>query len=473
MKHVFHIIQEFQNYSAEHHLIQPEDRILAAVSGGVDSVVLFDLLFKIKAEFNLSLKMIHLNHLIRGEESNRDAAFVRELARKYEVEAIFEKRDAPDYRRRNKLSLEEAAREIRYQFYEDLIQRTGFNKVALGHQQNDQVETILENFLRGTGIRGLGGIPVKRGPFIRPLLWASREDLVRYAQEEGLQFREDSSNRDTAYRRNRIRHELLPYLKEHFNPQIVNSINRLGIIFAETETFLSQVTFETAEACILEQNHSKIILDIHRFSDYFNIVKKYILRDLLKKMGVSDSYLTFEKYRALLDLAQERRNGRRVMVSPDVEVLLDHSGLVIRKYPDQPDVSIRIKFGLRYTLPGSGLVFRMQVSENPSRFRQFSNDPNVEWIDFERIKGRELRLRNWCKGDRFVPLGMKDFKKISDFLIDGKIPFHKRKEILVLTADEDIVWVCGYRLDDRFKVTEAAKKGVKLILQKIRSRNAR
>ncbi|HDZ11830.1 MAG TPA: hypothetical protein ENH53_06400, partial [Bacteroidetes bacterium] len=193
----------------------------------------------------------------------------------------------------------------------------------------------------------------------------------------------------------------------------------------------------------------------------------------LKKMGVSDSYLTFEKYRALLDLAQERRNGRRVMVSPDVEVLLDHSGLVIRKYPDQPDVSIRIKFGLRYTLPGSGLVFRMQVSENPNRFRQFSNDPNVEWIDFERIKGRELRLRNWCKGDRFVPLGMKDFKKISDFLIDGKIPFHKRKEILVLTADEDIVWVCGYRLDDRFKVTEAAKKGVKLILQKIRSRNAR
>ena len=439
---------------------------MVAVSGGVDSVVLLDLLRWVQPEWNLRLKIIHLNHGIRGSEADRDEDFVRSLAERLQIDIILERRDVPAYQEEHGLGLEEAARDVRYQFYERILAKTGFKKVALGHQKNDEAETILGHILRGTGVRGLSGMPIKRGPFIRPLLWASREEILRFAKARHLNYREDTSNTDLGYMRNRIRHELFPYLEEHFNPEVTSHITQLGTIFSETESYLNAMAHESAKNCILLQNQSKIILDIEKFSEYFNIIRKYILREFLREMGVPDSYLTFEKYNALLSLAGGRRSGRKIAVSPEVTVLVDHAGLVIQKNQSIPHILLTVDPGKEYTLKEYGVMFRTQISADSQEFGRFTSDPAVEWVDWDLIRGKELSLRSWKEGDRFYPLGMNGSKKVSDFLIDEKIPLHERNRVLVLTANGEIVWICGYRLDNRFKVTKASEKGLQLMLNK-------
>ncbi|NOY77620.1 MAG: tRNA lysidine(34) synthetase TilS [Calditrichaeota bacterium] len=464
------ILKNFKEFVRDQHLIKPEEGLLVAVSGGVDSVVLLDLLHQVQSEWKLRLKVIHLNHSIRGREADRDETFVRKLADAYGLEGIFEKQDVPAYRKEHRLGLEEAAREVRYRFYERALAQTGFQKVALGHQKNDQAETILANFLRGAGMAGLSGIPVQRGPFIRPLLWASREDILQYAREKELEFQQDSTNADVDYRRNRIRRELIPYLKEHFNPEIVEQTYRVGRIFSEIESFLIATAHDSAEDCILLQNHSKIILDIDKFSKYFNIIKKYILRECLVKLGVAQSRLTFTMYDALLSLAEKGKKGRKIPVGSHITVLIDQSGLVIqrdRPIPEQHPLTVEP--GRDYTLSDYGVVFQTQFCSDPQEFQRSVHDPTIEYVDWERLQGKKLLLRPWRKGDRFFPLGMAGQKKISDFLIDEKVPLHERPRILVFTADEEIVWICGYRLDNRFRVTKSTKKSLKLAVEKIRS----
>ncbi len=467
MQFNWQFFKKFKDFTREQKLIEPEDALLVAVSGGVDSVVLLDLLRRVQSEWKLRLKIIHLNHGIRGTEADQDEAFVRKLTQTLQMEAIFEKRDVPAYQDEHQLGLEEAAREVRYQFYEWALTQTGFKKVALGHQKNDQAETILADFLRGAGMKGLSGIPVKRGPFIRPLLWASREEILRYANEKGLEFRQDSTNADVGYRRNRIRHELLPYLEEHFNTEIVEHASRMGTVFSEIESYLIAMARESTQDCILLQNQSKIILDIGKFSKYFNIIKKYILRECLTKMGITNSYLTFDMYDALLSLAAKGKKGRKIPVSSTVTVLIDHSGLVIQKNQPTLELRLAVEPERKYTLSDYGVIFWTQFSSDPQEFHHFVRDTTVEWVDWKLLQGKDLFLRPWREGDRFFPLGMRGQKKVSDFLIDKKIPFHERDRILVLTADGEIVWICGHRLDNRFRVTNATTKSLKLTVEKI------
>jgi len=469
MQFIGQFFKNFKDFVCGHQLIEPEDALLVAVSGGVDSVVLLDLLCQVQAEWKLRLKIIHLNHSIRGSEADRDEAFVRKLAEAFKMEAVFEKRDIPAYQEKHHLGLEEAAREVRYQFYEQALSQTGFKKVALGHQKNDQAETILANFLRGAGMRGLSGMSVQRGPFIRPLLWASRKEILQYAREKGLEFRQDSTNADVSYRRNRIRHELIPYLEEHFNPEIVERANRMGTVFSEIESFLIAMAHESAEDCILLQNQSKIILDIGKFSKYFNIIRKYILRECLYKMGAAHSYVTFDTYDALLFLAAKGQKGRKISVGPNVMVLVDHSGLVIQRNRPIAERLLTVEPGRSYTLKDYGVIFQTQFCSDPQEFRQFVHDSTIECVDWGLLQGKNLSIRSWHEGDRFFPLGMVGQKKISDFLIDEKIPFHERKRVLVFTADGEIVWICGHRLDNRFRVTKATTKSLKLVVEKIRS----
>lgn len=464
---MWQFFKKFKNFARERQLIGPGDALLVAVSGGVDSVVLVDLLRQVQSEWKLRLKIIHLNHGIRGSEADRDEVFVRSLAKQLQIDVIIEKQDVPAYQEEHGLGLEEAAREVRYQFYERILAETGFKRVALGHQKNDQAETILANFLRGAGISGLSGIPVRRGPFIRPLLWASREEILRYAGERKLDFNEDTSNADVGYRRNRIRHELLPYLEKHFNPEIVEHTSQLGAVFSEVESFLIAKARESAENCILLQNQSKIILDIGKFSKYFNIVKKYILRDFLQKMGVESSYLTFKMYETLLSLVSKGTKGRKIPITPDVTILVDHAGLVIQKTQPFQNILLSIEPGQKYTLEEYGIHFLSRFSSDPREFHRFTDNPTVEWVDWNLLRGKQLSLRPWRQGDRFFPLGLGGQKKISDFLIDEKIPFHERKQVLVFTANGEIVWVCGFRLDNRFRVTKATKRSLELIIDKI------
>ncbi len=467
MQFTYQFLKNCTDFIREKALLSPGDHVWVAVSGGIDSIVLLDVLLQIREDWQLTLGVLHLNHGIRGTESDADEAFVRRLAHAHGLKLHSEKRDVPRFARRHQLGLEEAARKQRYAFFETILAHSDFNKVALGHQKNDQAETILENLLRGAGLTGLRGIPVRWGPFVWPLLWANRSDIRRYAKARGLKFRDDSSNVDVRFRRNRLRHELLPYLEKHFNPEIVKSLNQLGEVAAETENFLVAEAERTVRDCILARETTKIILDIHKFSDYFNSVQKYIFKHLLLQMGAKQSDLTFGKYRALLDLVQNRQKGKRVVISADLDVLLDHAGLVIEKRQTKSPISYTARIGESIFLPELGVLFQIKRSPKIEKSDLFQQDSSQEWVDFSKLEGKTLHIRTWRAGDRFIPLGMKNFKKVSDFLTDEKVPLHSRGRVLVLTADGHIVWLVGFRLDDRFKVTRKTKEMIHLKIQKM------
>ncbi len=467
MSFTWNFLRKLEKFIRDEALLQPGDRILVAVSGGVDSVVLLHALLELRSDWHFDLRVIHLNHGIRGAESDADEAFVRNLAEKAELAFWAQRADVPAFRAREKMGLEEAARAVRYAFYEEALRKTGFTKLALGHQQDDQAETILENLFRGAGLTGLRGMPAKRGAFVRPLLWARRSDILHYADANKLEFREDTSNRDIRLRRNWIRHELLPAVQAHFNPEIVKSLTKLATVAAEVDEFLVAEAARAVKSTVLFQNHTKIILDIHRFSNYFNSVQKYIFKYLLLKMGAKESDLTFRKYDALLKLARNPQKGRRVKISAEVEVLLDHSGLVIKKRQPEPAISRNVVIGSKIALPELNALFQISRSPKPEKSVWQHKKSSEEWVDANLLEGKSLHIRNWKPGDRFIPLGMRGWKKVSDFLMDEKVPLHRRGRILVLTAGEEIVWLVGFRLDERFKLTKHTKETIHLQMKKV------
>ncbi|RKY75310.1 tRNA lysidine(34) synthetase TilS [candidate division KSB1 bacterium] len=455
--------QSFERYCKLRGLLVPNEKILIAVSGGVDSVVLLDLLVGVQDKYQLQLKVIHLNHRLRGKEADADEAFVHQLGQQYGLSVISERIDVRTYAKKKKLSLEAGAREVRYDFFHRALAQSQFDKVATGHQADDQAETVLLHLLRGSGIRGLGGISPHRDCFIRPLLFASRAEILQYAQTQKLSFRQDASNLSCVYTRNRIRWKLIPYLAKQFNPQIVKKLNQLADIFRENEEFLSQFAYQALNDCVKYRDDKKIVLEINRFLGYFNIVKKYIVASALRELGLDPELLSFKKWERVLALSASEQKGKRVRVSPVVDIILDHAGLVIEKQSASVDFFHPVQPNKEYYFSDLSIWFRSKIEQREGSESCFSQNNRREMVDYDKLCDRQLFLRNIKPADRFYPLGMQQAKKISDFVIDEKIPLHERNRLLVLVTNRDeIVWLCGYRIDDRFKITPSTRRVLKL-----------
>ncbi len=450
----------FIDFVAKNHLFRSHEHVLVAVSGGADSVVLLDLLRRSVREFDLKLEVVHLNHGIRGKESDEDETFVRNLALELELSFHVKKVNAPEFARNKGYSLEEAARVLRFRFFEEILKETNAHKIALAHHADDQVETIILNFLRGSGPVGLSGMKPERDKFIRPLLFATRAEIEEYARTRNLKFRTDSSNLDISYKRNRIRHELLPYLRNHFTQGIDRSLLRTQKIMAEVDDFLRQQAKEAILKCVRESKKDKIILEINTFLSYFIIIQKYMIYSLLEQFEVERFSVSSEKIDRIIRLIQNRKNGRREIVTSDVQILIDRSSIVFQKGKVE-DFEIEIEPGQSYALPDGRSELRLTLLPRQDAGGIFSDSRAVEFVDWEKISG-QLRLRSIRPGDRFFPLNFTGQKKVSDFLTDLKVPLHRREEIPVLECDSGIIWIVGYRLDDRFKVTPKTTQLLKL-----------
>lgn len=456
---IMDLLDRFQKDLLSGGFVRKGERILLAVSGGLDSVVLLDFFSKSGQELELELAVVHLDHGIRGEASERDMTFVHNLAQKYELAFYGEKVDTVKFAHKHKYSLEEGARILRYQFFEAMLDLTGFSKLATAHTANDQAETVLDRLLRGSGIAGLSGIPPMRGPFIRPLLLFTRKELEQYADTNTLQHVRDFTNEELGYRRNRIRKELLPYLKREFNPNLIRTLNRTARVLNENEQFLESYVKEIFPTVVRLHKKYKIILDIERFLSYFNALKKYIIFHALEELSIPRNHLNFSKLDHTLELITSRKIGTRVALNPTCQIRIDHDGIVIKKeYKSQPKLEIDIfeDSGIQF----QGFQFNWRVIDQDS-FNGFSKDHNVEYFDF-RQTGSHFFLRNFLPGDRFIPLNFSGHKKVSDFFTDRKIPHHIREEIPIWESEQAIMWICGYGIDDRFKVTEETREILKL-----------
>jgi len=455
-----HLSQKFFQYCEQNRLVHEQDYILVAVSGGVDSVVLLHLLLQLSAGMQLKLEIVHVNHRLRGDEAERDQQFVEALADQYQLPCHSRQADVPKYIARNKLSVEEGARILRFQFFEQVLSKTGATSLALGHHADDQVETIIDHFLRGSGIRGLTGMAPKRDRYIRPLLCATRDEIETYATSHSLHYLVDSTNEMPVYRRNRIRWDLIPLLKKDYNAALSTIVLRTAGIMREAEDFLNETAKSAFETCLISQKKNKIILEIDAFLNYFIIIQKYIIYQILDRLNFPMSFLTTEAMDRILKITTARVTGKKVQVTPQLHIMVDHGQLVFhRQTPARSEFAVHP--GNEYELDAEGRAFRIDLVAL-DQFPGFTPaDKNIEWIDADAVIG-PMVVRYFRNGDRFKPLHFQGEKKLSNYFTDLKIPLHERRDIPLLVCQTGIIWIMGFIIDDRFKMTSGTKRIMRL-----------
>ena len=453
------LFERFKILIEEKKLIEPNSTVLVAVSGGVDSVVLLHLLSQMRTEKKLKLVIAHLNHGIRGDEADADEHFVRQVAKQYSYQHFSKKVNTPHYAKKFKMSLETAARELRYDFLKKTAEKVGANLIALGHNANDQAETILAHFIRGAGLAGLAGMRMKKDIFVRPLLNFKRYEIENYAVQASLNFREDSSNRDVAYQRNRLRYQLIPTLEKDYNPQLVDALLRAAETFEENDQFLRTLATELYQK-MSTKNNDKIVLDIRLFLKYLSIIQKYVIFEAVENIGLSRTSLSSARISRIIQLAQRGRSGTRASLSGNWEVVVNGTFLVFMS-KDLPTFKILLSKGEEYFETNRGWIFRSTLVSREEMVANLGKDRAVEFVDADKIPDK-LQLRTWQTGDRFIPFGLKGKKKVSDYFIDEKIPNHLRRSIPILTCEKGIIWICGYRLSETFRVQKSTSSVLKL-----------
>jgi tRNA(Ile)-lysidine synthase len=420
--------KDFTRFIGKHNLCSRTQPVFVAVSGGIDSMVLLHL-FK-SSGYNVTA--VHVNFGLRGEESDEDEVFIQRSCMQWEVGFIAKRVLTKDYATDKGLSIQMAARELRYEWFKELTEDTPGSVLATAHHVNDSGETMIMNLVRGTGIDGLTGIPIRNNNIIRPLAFASRDEIKQYATSNDIAWREDRSNSDDHYQRNFIRHRVMPLLKE-INPSLeetlLKNFSRLG---GERELMEMSVA-RLKENFFLDQG-SQIHVPKKALDGFVN--KAGILLRLIEEFGFNLSHAES------IVAAMDGQPGK--MFFSDTHALnVDREDLIIS--------SLQIP----------GIDFETYETNDLS----FSNDPEVAYLDADKVE-HPLEMRRWREGDSFQPLGMRGTKKVSDYLIDTKLSLLDKQKVMVITSKDQIVWLVGHRIDDRFKITSGTKRV--LIIKKAR-----
>ncbi len=443
----------------KYRMLQEGDEVIVGVSGGVDSMVLLHVLMALQEEYDLSLVIAHLDHGIRGEESRRDADFVRDLAQGLGLRFETAVADVPALARSERISLQEAAREARYDFYEQVRKKYNGQKVALGQTADDQAETVLIRVIRGAGLGGLKGIPPsRRGGYIRPLIETSRREVERYAGKEGISSITDSSNIKDIYLRNKVRHDLIPHLEREYNPNIREGLTRMASILSREDDYLDRKA-EEIMAGLIKGDDKGLSLDIPGLRTFHEAMCFRVLQKMLAiVLGGDLREIKTAHLEAIFRLLVHRAPNKVLCLPDGIYVEKHYTELFIRR-GSPPAV---IPFEYIVDVPGvtvlEGLGKKLVARiERVKRRGAMDGDAEIAYLDDDKLV-HPLNLRSFEEGDRFVPLGMKGHKKLKDFFIDAKVPKALRRRIPLLISGGTIVWVVGYRINEYFRLTEGSKR---------------
>ena len=429
------MIDRFQAYINRCNLIAEGEKIVLALSGGIDSMVLADLLLKAKVDFVAA----HCNFHLRGEESDGDEKFVREYAEKHDIQCFVKHFDTEKYASENGISIEMAARDLRYAWFEQLRQQLGYNKIAVAHHADDQAETFFINLLRGAGLRGLKGMQPQNGLIIRPLLWASREQIRKYTVENHIVWREDHTNAESVYLRNKIRNQLLPVFDE-LQPDARHGLYKsLEHLASENELYRALLKEKLSQ--IVKQNGK--VQSFPTLNSQLSTLNFQLLFEWLRQYNFNTDQCRF-----IFD-AIETGIGNKYFSSTH-QLVIGRNDLQLSEIEDIEDFEIQIGVGEEEIV--SPIHLRFSKWEKNADF-VIDKSAEVAQLDFDKLKF-PLTLRHWRHGDRFHPLGMKGSKLLSDFFVDQKFTDEQKKNVfLLVSAENEILWVVGHRIDDRFKVT--------------------
>lgn len=410
--------------------------VIVGLSGGCDSVVLIHILHRM----GYRCMAAHCNFHLREEESDQDEHFVEKFCAELNIPLEITHFDTLNYAKEHQLSIELAARELRYKWFESLRQKHNAEAIAVGHHADDQAETLLMHLVRGSGLNGLCGMHPRNGHIVRPLLCVGREAIEQYALQEGLHYVTDSTNADTQIRRNYFRHEVIPLL-EKLNPQIVATLSRTCEHLQGYQQFIQAETTQLRETCLVKEGNTDYI-DLKQLCRHESW--KTWLYELLTPYGLQG-----DQVEQLTRSIHAQHSGKQYM-SASHRCLLDRTKLILQPLISKTEV-----------VPT--LLQRSYTREDMSSFPP-ADAPTV-CIDADKVKGT-LHLRHWQEGDTFRPIGMKGNKKLSDFFTDQKLSVFEKEEVWIVCDDEHIVWVAGYRMDDRYKITADSHTILELTLQK-------
>ena len=427
------MLEQFKNFIDYNQLFHPHDKVLLAVSGGVDSMVMVYLFQHCRYRFAIA----HCNFQLRGEESVLDEEFVSRTAKRYKVEFVTRRFETQNYAEEQGISLQMAARDLRYKWFEQLLPKLECRYLATAHHLNDSFETALFNLVKGTGLAGLKGIVSKSQYRIRPLLFADRKWIKSFATQQGIHWREDQSNASIKYHRNLIRHEVIPLL-EKINPDLIHSFSQSSKKIAAAENIVRANT-EALKKKLLKANGPDFFIDKKALARQPE--GAFLLFEILKSFGFNFSQTC--------DIYDKFDNIGKRFLSRDYQLNVDREELILSPVSRSPVHELSLEPDQQTV---TGQEFSLLLQQVPAAGFFIPNDKNVASLDFDKLKF-PLKVRPWKTGDWFIPLGMKHKKKLSDFMIDEKIPLNLKARVLVLESAEDIVWVLGYRIDDRYKIT--------------------
>lgn len=435
------MLDKFTRFISENSIIKPGDKILLAVSGGIDSMVMARLFL----DLNNKIGIAHCNFSLREGESDKDQELVHNYALEHNIPFHCIKFETKSFAKKNGLSVQMAARELRYKWFEEIRQEFGYDSIAVAHNLNDNIETLLINLVRGSGLAGMAGMKPVNNRIIRPLLFATRQTITEFRNQHNIEFREDRSNADTKYTRNKIRHQIIPLLKE-INPSIETTLNETAERFAGYNEIVSEYISGLCDGMVKQKNQL-ITIDINLLKNHLQ--NNVILFELFKSYGITNALLP-----DLIKVIMGKTGGQ--IITGTHRIIKNRKELEVSDEEINSEISYSIDNIQDFSIfPGISSAENVRVTKT----FKINPDPHIAFIDSQKIS-YPLKIRKWKAGDNFYPLGMKQMKKLSDYFIDNKYSKFDKENIFILESDGKIVWLIGDRIDDRFKITSSTTEGL-------------
>lgn len=447
-------------YIEENKLLEKKDKVLVALSGGPDSVCLLHMLYTLRDIYEFELGAVHINHMLRGEESDGDEEYVEKLCDNLGIKCYVKRIDIDYIAEEQKISLEVAGRQERYKVFEELKKQYGYNKVAVAHNANDQAETILMRLMRGTGLEGLTGIKaIRDGNIIRPILCLNRDEIEKYCESNKLYPRIDSSNKEKVYSRNKVRLDILPYMRENFNDDIIDSLNRMALLLQKDNEFIEEYSNKCYNV-YCEEGCNGLVISKELFIKEKEAIVTRVIKKSFKK--ISKSYQNFEM-KHIYDIATltQKSSGKMINLTNNIIAQNIYGDIIlkVKKSDNIVNEAIEVNIDSDFMVLEYG-KYKIKFEKNVNK-ADFSKNNLIKLFDYDKID-KEIIIRNRNDGDKIVPLGMKGSKKLKDIFIDLKVPRDERKDIPIVAIGERIAWVVGCKTSDEFKITKDTKNILKI-----------
>ncbi len=455
MKKDIDIIQKVLRTIDEYKMLTEGDRVLVGLSGGPDSVCLFHILWRLKERFHLEIFPVYVNHHLRSEDEITDEIeFIKRFLGDYGMDLIVKDIDVMGFVKSKGVGIEEGARELRYMALYEVLNDLKAQRIAVGHTASDQAETIIMRLIRGTGPWGLRGIPPVRGSIIRPLIEVKRREIEDYLYREGLHYTIDLTNMKEEYIRNRIRLIIIPRMEE-INPSLIDTLSRMARIFLEEEEACDREVSVILTKAIESKMDGELILSLSPLQHIEKRLLRRVLRNAIDEITGLEG-ITFEHIESIINLIKKGRSGNRIHLPRNLRVIKSYSRLIL---------TVRSPVILKdYTLKIPGELYIKEINKviktevTQERPLNIGDGKTMAVFDYDRVAQNTLTVRSWRHGDFFYPLGFGKRKKLQDFFVDNKIPKDERYSIPLVLSNDDIIWIAGYRPDDRFKINQSTER---------------